>query len=148
VLPKKKILQGYFLLTLYLLVLSHHCAFHSHTQKFDNPSESKKSHQHENFNDVHHDHQFHVGIFHFIGHLLEKISHSDDLADEHLFVVQKSSDKKNVDDNNSLTPYIQGQQLLVFEVDAESLLDPPYYLFLLQKLKLPSTPPRAPPSLV
>ena len=80
--------------------------------------------------------------------MFENINHTHDLADEHLLVVQKSSTKKAVDHNSSISPYINGQYLLVFEVNAESLPDPPYHLSLLQKLKRPNTPLRAPPSLV
>ncbi|MFT5386053.1 MAG: hypothetical protein ACI81W_003465 [Saprospiraceae bacterium] len=109
---------------------------------------SKPLHQHENFKDVHHEHQFHVGIFHFFEHFFENLNYTDDLADDHLLVVQKSSTKKAVDHNRSISPYNNGQHLLVFEVDAESLPDPPYLQSLLQKFNRPNTPLRAPPSFV
>ncbi|MFT4666616.1 MAG: hypothetical protein ACI9VN_001816 [Patescibacteria group bacterium] len=144
---RKKILS-FLLLTIYLLVVVHHSVSHSHSSDFDGVPVSESSHKHENFKEVHHEHQFHVGIFHLLVHLFESINHADDFADEHLLVVQKSSTKKVVDYNNSVNTYIYGQDVLVFEVDAESLPDPPYHLSLLQKLKLPSTPLRAPPSLV
>ncbi|MCB9352425.1 MAG: hypothetical protein H6573_33815 [Lewinellaceae bacterium] len=143
---KNKILS-HFLLAIYLLVVLHHSVSHSHTSEFAGTPVPKPLHQHENFKEVHHEHQFHVGIFHFLGHLFENINHTHDLADEHLLVVQKSSTKKAVDHNSSISPYINGQYLLVFEVNAESLPDPPYHLSLVQKLKRPDTPLRAPPSL-
>lgn len=144
---KNKILS-YFLLAIYLLVVLHHSVTHSHAFEFVGTPVSEASHQHGDFKDVHHAHQFHLGIFHFLGHLFENINHTDDHADDHLLVVQKSSVKKVVDHNSSVNPYIHGQYLLVYEVDAESLPDPPYHLFLLQKLKQPNTPLRAPPSFV
>jgi hypothetical protein len=144
---RKKILS-HFLLAIYLLVAVHHSVSHSHSSGLDGVPVSESYHKHENFKDVHHEHQFHIGIFHLLGHLFESINHADDLADDHLLVVQKSSTKKVVDHNNSVNTYIYGQDVLVFEVDAESLPDPPHHLSLLQKLKLPSTPLRAPPSFV
>lgn len=144
---KNKILS-HFPLAIYLLVVLHHSVSHTHASDFAETPVTEPFHQHENFKDVHHDHQFHVGIFHFLGHLFENINHTDDLADEYLLVVQKSLSKKAVDHSNSISPFIIGQHLLVFEVDAESLPDPPYHLSLLQKLKQPNTPLRAAPSLV
>lgn len=144
---KNKILS-HFLLAIYLLVVLHHSVSHTHASDFAGTPVPEPLHQHENFKEIHHEHQFHVGILHFLGHLFENINHTDDLADDHLLVVQKSSTKKVVDHNNSVNFYIYGQGVLVFEVDAESLPDPPYHLSLLQKLKLPSTPLRAPPSFV
>jgi len=137
-------IRGILLLIIYLFVSIHQIPADVHSSVFTPPQE----HQHENYTDIHHQHHFHVGIFHFLGHLFEFINHTDDLADDHLLLVQKSSSKKVVVHNNTVNPYMLGQHLLVFEVDAESLPDPPYYLFLLKKLKLPSTPLRAPPSLV
>ncbi len=144
---RKKILS-HFLLAIYLLVVLHHSVSHSHASEFFGTPVSETSHKHEDFKDVHHEHQFHIGVFHFLGHLFENINHTDDHADDHLLVIQKSSTKKAVDHNNSVNTYIYRQDELVFEVDAESLPDPPYHLSLLQKLKLPSTPLRAPPSFV
>jgi hypothetical protein len=126
----------------------HQSVSHSHSSEFFGTPVSETFHKHEDFKDVHHKHQFHVGIFHFLGHLFENINHADDHADDHLLVIQKSSSKNVVDHSSPVNSFIHGQQLLVFEVSAESLPDPPYHLSLLQKLKLPSTPLRAPPSLV
>lgn len=144
---KNKILS-YFLLAIYLLVVLHQSISHAHVSEYDGTPIPKSSHKHNDYKAVHHEHQFHVGIFHFLGHLFESINHTDDLADDHLLVVQNSATKKIVDHNSSVNYFIHGQQLLVFEVDAESLPDPPYHLSLLQKLKRPNTPLRAPPSFV
>jgi hypothetical protein len=143
---KNKILS-YFLFSIYLLVVVHHSASHSHAPDFEGVPASKSSHIHEDFKDVHHDHHFHVGIFHFLGHLFENINHTNDHADDHLLVIQESSTKKAIDNDSSVNAYIHEQQFLVSKVDAESMPSPPYYLSFLQKLKLRSTPLRAPPSL-
>ena len=142
---RNKILS-HFLLVLYLLVVVHQSV--SQSPELDGAPMSETSHEHEDFTDVHHENQFHVGVFHFLGHLFENIINADDFTDDHLLVVQKSSSKKVIDHNSSVNSYIYGQQVLEFEVDAESLPAPPSHLSLLQKLKLPNTPLRAPPSLV
>ena len=76
---KNKILS-YFLLAIYLLVVLHHSVTHSHAFEFVGTPVSEASHQHGDFKDVHHAHQFHLGIFHFLGHLFENINHTDDHA--------------------------------------------------------------------
>lgn len=144
----RKEILSFLLLTIYLLIVVHHSVSHSHGLVLDGVPVSDSSHKHENFKKVHHEHQFHVGIFHLLGHLFESIHHTDDFADDHLPVVQKSSTKKVVDHNSSVNTYIYGQDVLVFKVDAESLPDPPYDLSLLQKLKLLTSPLRGPPLLV
>lgn len=85
---KNRVLS-HFLLAIYLLVVLHHSLSHSHTVKFADTPVSGPCHKHEAFKDVHHEYQFHIGIFHFLGHLFENINHSNDFADEHLSVVQK-----------------------------------------------------------
>ena len=144
---RNKILS-HFLLAIYLLAIVHQSVSHKHDLTTNAIPSSDSSHKHEDFSEVHHEHEFHVGIFHFLGHLLEQINHADDLADEHLINVQKTFTKKVVDRNNSVDVFFDCQQEMAYEVDAESLPDPPYHLSILQKLKLPSTPLRAPPSLV
>jgi hypothetical protein len=89
-----------------------------------------------------------VGIFHFLGHLFENINHSDHLADEHLMGAQNTPANKVFDQSIPVNFYCFLNRLVVFSVDAESLPDPPYHLSYLQKLKLPNTPLRAPPSIV
>lgn len=126
----------------------HHSITHTHGKAIDGGPESSSSHKHDDFREVHHDHHFHVGIFHFFGHLFENINHSNELADKYLIIVQKTETKKVVDYNLPIQVYFDPNGNIVIDVDAESLPDPPYHLPLLQKLKLPSTPHRGPPSLV
>lgn len=144
---RKKILS-HFLLAIYLLVVMHHSVMHSHeADASKNPNLG--SHQHEDFKDVHHEHRFHVGIFHLLGHLFESINHSNDFADQHLLLAKKTSTKKEVDHNKTVNFFTVGKNMVVFSVDAESLSSPPSYLvFIPHRLKQPNTPLRAPPALV
>ncbi len=144
---RKKIFS-HFLLFIYLLVVIHHCINPTHDSAIDKSTSTNNTHQHNEYQTVHHEHHFHVGIFHFIGHLFEKLNHSSDQSDEHIILVQKTATKKVVDYKKSKPLFFEANDELVFEVDAESLPDPPFHLSLLQKLKLPSTPLRAPPALI
>lgn len=107
------------------------------------------SHQHEDFNDIHHEYRFHVGIFHLLGHLFEGINHSNDFAEEHLLLAENTANKKVVDHNKTINFFLGKGINIVFSVDAESLPSPPPYLiFISHRLKQPNTPLRAPPALV
>ena len=144
---RKKILS-HFLLATYFLVVLHQSVSHNHSSEIANSKTSQTTHQHEDFKVVHHEHHFHVGIFHFLGHLFENTSHQNDLEDEHLVFFQKTVAKKVFDYNKSFHFYATLDNLIVFSVDAESLPDPPYHVSLLQRFKQPNTPLRAPPALV
>lgn len=145
---KNKILS-HFLLAIYLLVVLHHSVSHSHVSEFSKIPIPKPLHQHENFKDVHHEHQFHVGIFHFLGHLFESISFTSNNTDDHLAVIQNTFIKKVTDHRTPLDKYFNESNLVLIEVDAESLPDPPYYqISYLQKLTRFTSPLRAPPSFV
>jgi hypothetical protein len=144
---RKKILS-YFILSIYLLVVLHQSVLHTHEVALGETS-SSPSHQHEEFDEVHHEHRFHVGIFHLLGHLLENINHSNNLADEHLAVEENTAKKQSVDDAKSVHFFNSGNNKVVSTVAAESLSDPPFYQLLLShRLKQPNTPLRAPPALV
>ena len=136
------------MLTVYLLVIVHFNDSSNFSNSLDKSAVSSFEHEHEDFSDLHHKHRFHVGIFHYLGHLLESINQSTDLNDEHLVIFQFTGTKKTVDSSSSLNPNYHYQHLFMSVVDAESIVDPPYYLPLLQKLKLPSSPLRAPPSTI
>ena len=125
-----------------------HSVPQSHPSELDGTPKEKSTHNHEDFQEVHHDHHFHVGIFHFLGHLFENINHSNDHSDKHSIVVQKTAVKKFVENNHAFNAYFNGITFEVIVMDTESLPDPPYFLQFLQKLKLPGTPLRAPPTLV
>lgn len=143
---RKKILS-HFLLAIYLMVVAHQSISHTHASGLDGDAAPNHSHKHENFKDIHHEHHFHVGIFHFLGHLFESISHVSDNADDHLVVIQNNSIKKASGYRTSICKYFLESNLVVLEVDAESLPDPPYYQIpYLQKLTRSTSPLRAPPS--
>lgn len=139
--PKKEILS-YFLLATYLFVVAHQSIAHNHTSDTD----SNATHQHNKYSDIHHEHHFHVGIFHFLGHLFESINHANDNADDQLVVIQNISTKKVTYYKNFINNFYHLSNLVVIEVDAESLPDPPYYQIpYLQKLIRATSPLRAPP---
>lgn len=109
----------------------------------------KQSHQHQNYTDIHHEHHFHIGIFHFLGHLFENIGHAGDNADDHLVIIQDSSSKKVSDYKFLINKFFKLSKLVLIEIDAESLSDPPYYQIpYFQKLIRSTSPFRAPPLLV
>ena len=118
---------------------------HSH------PTEVKKliAHEHQDFQEIHHEHQFHIGILHVLGHLFEQIVHQDNTQDQDIVIVTLSNFLKNVIQQGiANSAFFQIENGLVFSVDSESLPDPPFYLAFLQKFKRPDTPLRAPPALV
>ena len=139
--PKKEILS-YFLLATYLFVVAHQSIAHNHTSDAD----SNATHQHNKYSDIHHEHHFHVGIFHFLGHLFENISHVSNTADDYLVIIQNTSTKKVTDHKTPISTFYNLSKLVMLEVDAESLPAPPYYqISYLQKLTRSSLSLRAPP---
>ena len=145
----RKNISSYFLLAIYLLVIAHQSISHTHTFAFDGDVTPKHSHQHEDFKGIHHKHHFHIGIFHFFGHLFESISQTSDNADEHLVFIQNTSQKKVLYNLPIVGKYYDVSYLQVIKVDAESLPDPPYYhIPYLQNLTRSTSPLRAPPFLV
>jgi len=91
VLKGKKIWSS-FLLVIYLLVIAHSSAFAGHA--FIKSKAFNLDHSHENHESVHHEHSFHIGIFHFIKHLIESINESNDYAGDHLIHSQNVIPKK------------------------------------------------------
>lgn len=147
----RKKIRALFLLAVYLLIVLHYSASHSHTTEATTPSSwTTHHHQHEASSSVHHDHQFHGGLFHFLGHLFENVHHSSDLADTHLVVSQKKTSPKKFDnDNQPVDLYTLKSSIQKDRVDSESLSDPPpCQFFLSPRLIRPNTPLRAPPALV
>ncbi len=140
---------SHFLLAIYLLVVLHDSVNHSHTNELKDANLSTNTHQHDTYTDIHHEHKFHVGVFHLLGHLFEDLNHLNDLADDHIVDFQKSSTKKIVNQNPTTDFFIGGYNIIVFNEDVENLTNPPpYFLFLLHQLTQPNTSLRAPPALV
>ena len=140
-------IKSYFLLVLYLLVVLTQLVQHTHSSDILESA----SHKHESFEDNHHEHQFHIGIFHFFGHLFETFVHQDDLEQNSPVTAQNSQEvtvKKitEVALTNSFCYFFN--EKVVIAIDAESLTDPPYHHHYLQSLLQISTPLRAPPTLV
>ncbi|MFT4971911.1 MAG: hypothetical protein ACI9XO_004328 [Paraglaciecola sp.] len=118
---------------------------HTHAEEIKNSI----SHQHENFKEVHHKYHFHLGIFHILGHLFEKIVHQDFDNEQNIACFTPTSFfNKAVQNSSTVNFYFQIDKDRVFVVGAESLPDPPFYLSFLQKFKRPNTPLRAPPVFV
>ena len=94
-----------------MLIVAHKGVSHSHKTEVDTSNHA--SHQHEEFEDIHHEHTFHIGIIHLLGHLYENINHSNDHSDNHLVLVQKSSTKKVVDYNKTTNFFTGGNNFIV-----------------------------------
>ena len=144
----KRRLFSWLLLTSYLLVVFHQSVPHAHFLEEEILPKAKTSHHHDDFQEVHHEHRFHVGIFHFVGHLFENLNHLDSHADEHVIISHKTSTEKTIVLNNTTYFYCYGNSFISLRVDAESLPDPPYYLTILQKSIPDNTPLRGPPPFV
>jgi hypothetical protein len=146
---KNRIL-GHFLLAIYLLVVLHRGVVHQHSSDFSDNLPFDLSHQHSGFGEDHHDHKFHIGIFHFLGHLFDKIDHSNDHADEHIYVANKSLDKKNIENKTKANINSIGFGLFILEVEIEvdPAPDPPRVIGLQHQYNLSTSPLRGPPSLV
>lgn len=87
---------GYFLLFTYFLVV---LFTNNYSKEFENLNfqKPKYSHTHDSYETVHHKHSFHIGIFHYLGHVYETIISSDFDSDDHFALVYKliKNDKNN-----------------------------------------------------
>jgi hypothetical protein len=142
----RKKVNSYILLGIYLIVLLHGV---SDTTLFTNGSKSKVSHKHDHFKDAHHDHHFHIGIFHFLGHLFESINQSDNPSDEHLVFIEKTRTKDDINSKSSTDCFYLWHHAIVNQRDVQSKSDPPiFHQFLLHRLIQPNSYLRGPPTLV
>jgi hypothetical protein len=121
---------------------------HTHSSAFYNTPNALSSHEHKGFDDLHHEHNFHVGILHFLGHLFEGIDYSKEFVDKHFIVFQKSSARIAVNQDRFLNSFICGFSEIELGVHNETLTSSFFYSCPTQKLFLPGKPARAPPSLV
>lgn len=140
----RKILS-YLLLASYSLVVLHTSIVHAHGLSQDSIPLDIVTHDHGEFEHFHHEHNFHIGLFHFLGHLLDTVDHTDDHSDEHLCSVQ------NVPVKSTFETSLQNH---IGRIEARDLLDqqdgfyftsPPYHLLLLQELIFSKASMRAPP---
>ncbi len=145
----KRRLLSWLLLTVYVLVVLHQNVPISLTSEEQILPKSATTHHHEEFQEVHHEHRFHVGIFHFVGHLFEKLNHADDHADEHIAIAQKTSTEKVINLNKTVYFYCYGNSFVPLSVDTASLPRPPPYNSDFLQISIPdNTPLRGPPSFV
>ncbi len=141
---KKRILST-FLLFLYSLVIGQGSIYESNFLDFQSlPKVTKHSHD---YNEVHHKHNFHVGIFHILKHIIEIIDQSNDHFDEYL--VAANSDSKRVKDfYKSIDVHLGSVNIVVPRIVSDSLPAPPFYLNqLLPTLSQPNALLRAPPTI-
>ena len=139
-------IYSYFLLGIYLVVLLYGVSDNSQPV---NVFKSEVSHQHEDFKDAHHDHHFHIGIFHFLGHLLKSINQSDNPTDEHLVIVSKTITKNDINSKWSTDDFYNWYYVALNQQDVQSQSDPPEYSqCLIHRLIQPNSHLRGPPTLV
>lgn len=142
----KRILS-YFLLVAYLSVAMHQGTCQRHLYESGDMPTCRTTHQHEDYNDIHHEHHFHVGIFHFLGHLFESMPQSTDQSHEH-FVAYLKTAKKSIDLKATLPYNVDDIIFSSEERETRSLRAPPYYLSLKNQLIFSNAPLRAPPTMV
>lgn len=123
-----------------------HSSLHAHHSSCDKKTDAKSCHDHEGFDDKHHSNHFHIGVFHFLGHLFENIGHQDDLGCDHIAPAQNIATKKVVDTNSSINFWFNQCTSNYLIVDPLSLSDPPFHGAFSLISKQPATPLRGPPS--
>ncbi len=127
------------MLATYLLVVLHHTASVLH-----DAGHCTYAHAHHGFEEHHHDHQFHIGVFHFLGHLLENISHYDYLETTYLLFSQETVDHQRIGDSSNINSYIAEQNIDVYLISC-SAPNSAFAPFLLYQSKKLNNPLRAPP---
>ena len=105
-------------------------------------------HHHKDYKAIHHAHAFHIGIFHFLEHLLEKINQQDDLTDDYLqpAIILPSN---HADDEKDVLCFDLVAIITNLPECDVNINDPPDdvpYLFLSQKAHFSAHPLRGPPS--
>ena len=139
-------IYSYFLLGVYLIVLISGLSGNS---QLDITAKSEVSHQHEDFNDAHHDHHFHIGIFHVLGHLFDSIKQSDSSTDQHLVFNTKTIAKDDIKSKHSTDSFNNWYNASVHQLNLQSQSDPPgSSQFLFHRFKQPNFHLRGPPTLV
>jgi len=125
-----------------------HSSLHAHHSSCDKTTTTKSHHHHEGFEDIHHHHHFHIGVFHFLGHLFESIGHQDDLGCDHIAPAQNIAPKKVVDTNSAINFWFNQNDAYHLTVDSLSLSDPPFYKSFSHIWYQFATPLRGPPALL
>ncbi len=125
-----------------------HSSVHAHQSSCDKKTAAKSCHDHQGYEDVHHDNHFHIGVFHFLGHLFEDIGHQDDLGCNHVAPAHKLAAKKVLDSNKDITFGFNPTDNKILIPDASSLSSPPFYGALSQLSTHLAPPLRGPPTLL
>jgi len=125
-----------------------HSSLHAHHSSCEKKTEDKTCHEHQGFTNIHHDNHFHIGVFHFLGHLFEIIGHQDDLGCNHLAPTQNIPSKKAFDTNNDINFWFNqnGSSHLIATIFSSS--EPPFTPSFSQTSKRTTTLLRGPPSLL
>ena len=135
------------MLVIYLLVIAHSSAFAGHA--FNRDKAFDLDHSHENYKTVHHEHGFHIGIFHFIKHLIESINDSNDYAGDHLIHSQTVVPKKPTVINTPFWITTCNNYNFDYNQDLMKRVIPSPDIFVLEKQGIKKdTPPRGPPAIV
>ncbi len=136
------------LLMIYMFVVIHQVFAQSHLNDITVQSKEHFHHHHGGFTDVHHEHQFHIGIFHFLGHLLEKVSHIDADVDAHQIM---SFEVLSIDRGDFVISFVPSRSIFIVEtnhLEAHEGIDPPDDRIRISERFFSATPLRAPPSAV
>lgn len=141
----KKKTRAWLLLSTYLMVI---LASGSSSYLFNNSQKPKHFHAHESFEHVHHDHTFHIGVFHFLGHVVEIILSLEKTNDSHVAVSSSPvHEEKFVPDmfsdalNSGIGPFC-------FQAFGVLANPPPDDWLIPYNLQCPFSPLRGPPSAV
>ncbi len=137
---KSKKILSQFLLATYLLVVLHH-----NVSLLHDAGHCSYAHFHHGFEEDHHDHHFHIGVFHFLGHLLENISHYNYLETTYLSLSQETVQQQKTDNSPSTNLYFAGQNAILNFIVPQSLLNNAFLFAFLQQLQQSDNPLRGPP---
>lgn len=120
--------QSKILLFIYLLVVVFQSVSYTDVFKLLNTkSHSHKHHHHTTFVHVHHENHFHVGLFHFLDHLMESIQNLDQETEDHIIQACNSIFPKTEKKPRICSSCILSNTLSFHSVGAASLPDPPWH---------------------
>ncbi|MBT8191431.1 MAG: hypothetical protein HKN67_14560 [Saprospiraceae bacterium] len=136
--------SAYLFLFLYLLSTGHHIFPHVENA-LDETICIGPDHQHTGYNDHHHDHHFHIGIFHYLGHLFDHVCDSGNHESEHLLCNVNPITKIKVIDNNRDYLSLKTSDISLKNIEKD-FRDEEHHLLRHHTLLSTSTSLRAPPS--
>ena len=140
----KKKVKARFLLGTYLLVV----LFSSSPVDCysEGNSNIKLHHTHDSYDEMHHEHNFHIGIFHYLTHIYESLVEVDVKTDKHVAITPTLSNENKITDSVSCVQDYFPVTILI-ECGVNVLANPPPYNWITHKnFHCPPLPLRAPPS--